>query len=58
MEIAENAVLANRNHSSVLPASVHALSDLSKLPDEKLEIALSEGWVSPQTQRRDAKVLT
>ena len=56
MKIASNAVLANGKHTSLLPPAVETHSDLSTRPDDKLEIALSEGWVSPQTQRRDVKV--
>lgn len=45
MAIAANAALSNRKHTFVLPPAVETLADLSKLPEDKLEIALAEGWV-------------
>jgi hypothetical protein len=38
-----------------LPVSWGTLYELTKLPEDKLEIALSEGWVRPETQRGDVK---
>ena len=55
MAIARDEIISNPTHASLLPSSWDTLYELTKLPDEKLEIALSEGWVSPQTQRRDVK---
>jgi hypothetical protein len=38
MAIARNKALTNGNYGSHLPASIHTLADLSKLPEDKLEV--------------------
>lgn len=55
MMIAGHKGVANRAHAHVLPPSWTTLYELTKLPEDKLEIALAEGWVRPETQRSDVK---
>jgi hypothetical protein len=52
MAIASNSVLSNRKCVSDLPGSWGTLYELTKLPEDKLENALSEGWVRPETQEQ------
>ncbi|MGJ0505681.1 MAG: hypothetical protein ACR652_00820 [Methylocystis sp.] len=35
---------------SLLPSEYCVLYELTKLPEDKLEIALAEGWVRPETR--------
>jgi hypothetical protein len=44
MSIAGYPVISNVAHAQHLPASWGTLYELSRLPEDKLEIALSEGW--------------
>jgi hypothetical protein len=53
MAIASNKFLANPAHVSLLPASWATLYQLSRLPDELLGRALSEGAIHPEVHRKD-----
>lgn len=55
MAVARNPAISKTAHAPLLPASWMTLYELTKLPGDKLEIALSEGWVRPETQRGDVK---
>jgi hypothetical protein len=55
MSIASNALIANGKYASHFPQSIETLSALAKLPEDKLEVALSEGWVRPEMQKADVK---
>jgi hypothetical protein len=55
MAIARNTALSNTQHVALLPRDWGVLAGLASLPADKLEIALSEGWVRPETQRGDVK---
>ncbi|GLI94309.1 hypothetical protein [Methylocystis echinoides] len=55
MAIARTPALSKGAHAPLLPTSWTTLYELTKLPEDKLEIALSEGWVRPETQRGDVK---
>ncbi|MGD9656903.1 MAG: hypothetical protein AB7U61_04560 [Methylocystis sp.] len=55
MAISSHQTISNRAHMRDLPGSWGTLYELTKLPDDKLEIALSEGWVRPEMQRGDVK---
>lgn len=57
MKIASNPVLAKAAHAPVLPCSWMTLYELTKVPDDRLEIALQEGWIRPEMQRSDVKEL-
>jgi hypothetical protein len=46
---------AKSAYVQTLPPYWGTLYELTKLPEDKLEIALSEGWVRPETQRGDVK---
>ena len=53
MKIAQNKVLANANHGSVLPCSWRTCYELTKLPAPILEAAISDGTVRSDMTRRE-----
>lgn len=55
MAVARNPALSNGAHAPLLPPSWTTLYELTKLPEDKLETAITEGWVKPDTQRADVK---
>lgn len=51
------AIAANRNCSSVLPASINTVYVLSRLPAPELEAAIARGEVRPDMRHADARRL-
>lgn len=57
MAIARHEWLANRHHGDVLPPAWRTLYELSRLPAEALDKALSDGLIRPDMERADVKLL-
>jgi hypothetical protein len=57
MAIAHHAILPKAAHALLLPPSWTTLYELTKVPDETLRQALSDGRISPEMQRRDVRQL-
>jgi N6-adenosine-specific RNA methylase IME4 len=57
MKIASNPQLTKREYVHVLPPSWGTLYELTKLPAERLEAAISSGQVTPDMERKDAVIL-
>jgi hypothetical protein len=55
--IAKNKVIAGRNHDSVLPPHPMTLEILARLNDDEMERAISNGKITPQTKRKEARCL-
>jgi len=53
MAVASNPVLSNPTHASLLPPSWMTLYELSRLPLDTLEKAISEGSITPETERHE-----
>lgn len=54
MAIAENPVISNAKHVPLLPVSWGTLSELTKLPEEKLRSSIADGTINPKMERSDA----
>jgi hypothetical protein len=57
MAVARNPVLSNSQRVANLPSSWGTLYELTKLPEPVLEKALSNGTITPETQRKAVTAL-
>lgn len=57
MKIAGHPVLSKSAHAPILPSSWMTLYELTKVPDEQLTTALTDGRITPGMQREDAVAL-
>jgi hypothetical protein len=57
MAIANHPILSNRTHASDLPSSWMTLYELSRVPEPKLEEALSSGTITPEMPRKAVAAL-
>ena len=55
--IAAHGLLSNGKHASHLPPSWYTLYELTKVPPANLALALTEGTINPQMERKDAVAL-
>lgn len=55
MCLASHSGIANLNHGSTLPADVHALYELAKVPPALLEQAIEDGKVTSDMTRKEAR---
>jgi hypothetical protein len=52
MNIADNPVLSNATHASLLPSSWMTLFELTNLSDDQIKIAIEERWIRPDMDRK------
>jgi N6-adenosine-specific RNA methylase IME4 len=57
MSIAGHLVISNPEHARDLPASWSTLYELSRLEPSVVKRAISDGEITPETERRDARAL-
>ena len=57
MAIADHSILSNSDHDQNLPCSWQTMYELTKAPDENLEIWLADRTIHPELQRKDVLTL-
>ena len=53
MAVAEHSILSKRAHAHVLPPSWYAVYELTKIPDEPLQLILCDGTIHADIQRSE-----